>query len=961
MTGNRYLRLVAAMTFGLSALVIGAAPASGQAATNSSRIEGRVTDETGASLPGVSVTVSSPALQAPQLEAVTDTDGRYRVANLPGGLYAVTFALSGFQRMTRQGLNVDSGFVTTLDTRLKIGQVEETVTVTGQSPMIDVRSTTVSANIKSEIMETIPTSRSYADVGKLAPGVRLSGVPDVGGSQTGGQRGNLISYGSNAGGQTLMLDGINTDGTAGYFDFGSIEEMIVRPAGNDPEIPTSGMAFQVIIKSGGNKFHGNGLFAGQNRGLQGNNVDAALQAAGVKAGNPMERYYDLNGSLGGRIVQDRLWFFGSTRRKEYQQDVLGFSGGPGPDGKYFTADDEQGVASDRESNFVDKFTAQVTSNQRLSWMNHYGVKATDNRNGSVFIPHEAAAAYSLPHHTYKGDWTYTPTNQSVLLVSVGRSWYKSLGLPYTDAPSTFDQTTLRYGGAVVNSVGTGSDAAPAGSWSQRWQYDANYTYFKPHFLGGDHEFKMGVSLTREWYNRHQDLRGPGTGGTGQDYQLIYTGGTPFEALLYNSPFESHNNVNDQGVYLRDSWRATERLTVDLGLRVERYHTFLPPQSKPAGPSSAAADYPEINLYDWRGVAPRLGLAFAPTADRRTVVKATYGRYNFALRPSDTNIVRNLNGNEYAATLYRWSDPNGNGRLDSGELGAFVQTQGGSTVRAVYNPNVQQPKADEVTATLERQLAPSLTARVGYVFRRESNLYQLVNTARPYSVYSIPISTVDPGADGKVGTADDGGPVTYYDYGPAYKAASFEQATGINTPDYTNRYHNIEVGVDKRLSNRWQLLSSFLATKKDVWLTGIPQTPNDTFFPKDQTWDRTFRAAGSYQAPWGILGSMIYEYQSGTASARDVLFRTGLVQLSTVTLRMEPLGAERLPSTKLVSLRAEKRFQMRNSRRLGVQFDLYNALNANDATAMSFRSGPTFDQITAILPPRVARVGLTYTF
>jgi hypothetical protein len=942
-------------------LVMGVGPVAAQSATNSARIEGRVTDETAGSLPGVSVIVSSPALQAPQLEAVTDADGRYRIANLPGGVYKVVFTLSGFQKVTRDSLNVDSGFVATLDTRLTIGQIEESVTVTGLSPMIDVRSTTVAANIKKELMETIPTSRSYADVGKLAPGIRLSGVPDVGGSQTGGQRGNLVSYGSNAGGQTLMLDGINTDGTAGYFDFGSIEEMIVRPAGNDPEIPTSGMAFQVIVKSGSNQFHGNGLIAGQSRGLQGNNIDDRLKQAGVNAGNPMDHYYDLNASLGGRIVKDRLWFFGSGRRKEYGQDPLGFAGGPGADGRYFTTDDEQGQANDRESNLVDKFTGQFTTKHRFSWMNHYGIKATDNRNGSVFIPHEAAAQYSLPHHTYKGDWTYTPTNRSVLLVSVGRSWYKSQGLPYTDAPSTFDQVSQRYGGAAVNSVGTGSDAAPAGSWSQRWQYDVNYTYFKSHLLGGDHEFKMGLALTREWYNRHQDIRGAGTGGVGHDYQLIYSSGVPFEVLQYNTPFESHNNVNNQGGYLRDSWRATDRLTLDLGVRVERYHTFLPPQSKEAGPFSQAASYPEVDLYDWRGLAPRIGVAFSPAADNRTVIKGTYGRYNFALRPSDTNIVRNLNGNEYVATLSRWSDLNGNGAFDANELGSFVATQGGSTVRAVYNPNVKQPKADEVTLTFERQLAASLTGRVGYVFRRESGLYQLVNTARSFDVYNIPINVIDPGPDGRNGTADDGSSLTYFDYAAAYKGPAFEQASGINTPDYTNRYHNIEAGVDKRLSNRWQLLASFLGTKKDVWIAGVPQTPNDAFFPKDQTWDRTFRVAGSYQAPWGILGSMIYEYQSGTATARDVLFRTGLVQLSTVTLRMEPLGSERLPSTKLVSLRAEKRFQLSGSRRLAVQFDVYNALNANDATGMSFRSGPTYGQITAILPPRVARFGFSYAF
>src|SRR3954470_2926414 len=290
----------------LALLLHGARPAVAQVAPNSARIEGRITDETGGALPGVAVTVRSPALQAPQLETVTDNDGRYRVPGLRGGSYTVTFALGGFQTVVREGLNLDAGFAATLDVRMKVGQIEESVTVQGESPMVDVRSTSLAANIKKDLMETIPTSRNYADVGKLAPGVRVSGAPDVGGNQTGGQRGNLVSFGSNAGGQTLMLDGVNTDGTSGYWDFGSIEEMVVRPSGNDPEIPTSGMAFQVIVKSGGNTFHGDGQLAWQGEQLQGNNIDDRLKSLGVSGGNPMDHYYDADLAGGGRIVRDRL-------------------------------------------------------------------------------------------------------------------------------------------------------------------------------------------------------------------------------------------------------------------------------------------------------------------------------------------------------------------------------------------------------------------------------------------------------------------------------------------------------------------------------------------------------------------------------------------------------------------------------------------------------------------------------
>lgn len=941
----------------LLSFIAGIGPAFAQSATNTSGLEGKVTDESGAVLPGVTVTISSPALQAPQVEAVTDENGRFRFTALPRGMYTVTFVLSGFQKLTRPDVSLDAGFIASLDMRMAVGQIEESVTVTGASPVIDVRTTTVTSSIKKDVLETLPTSRSYEDMGKLAPGIRVSGVPDVGGNHTGSGRGSLINYESSNGGSTLMLDGINTDGTAGYYDMGAVDEMIVNPSGNDPEIPTPGMAFQVIIKSGGNTFHGDGLYAFQTRRLQGNNIDDRLRGLGVPSGNPMDRYYDANGSIGGRIVRDRVWFFTSTRRKEYRQELIGFAGGPGADGRYFTGDEEQGLTTDRESNLTGKVQVRPTAAQAASYMRHYNYKKQDNRSGNAFIPHESAGDYELPNTVHVGEYTNTVSDRSLLRLAVGQSYWNSRADPYTDNPPTYDNVTLRYGGAYVNSVG--SDSTPAGSFSSRWQYDASYTYFKPSFLGVDHELKGGGDFTREWYNKFQEARGVGTGGVGNDYQAIFSNGTPFQVRLYNSPFVAKNDVNYQSGFVRDTIRAGDRLTFNAGLRIERYHAFLPPQDKPAGRFSSERSFDQAELYDWRGIVPRFGLAYALTADKRTVVKATYGRFNFALRASDSRTIRNFNKNDYSATIYLWNDANGNKTFDyPQEVGSFVNTEGATST--IFNPDIRQPKAEEVTLHLEREIAAGVAARAGYVYKREANQFQLVNTARPYSVYNIPITTTDPGRDGFPGTGDEGGSVTYFDYDPAYRGPSFERSTYINFSDFTDRYHNLEVGIEKRLSHRWQLQTSYLATRKNVWINGIAFTPNEEFFPRNQTWETTFRASGSYRAPWGVMASSVFEYQSGAPLARTVLFRTGLRQLSTLTLRMEPLGSVRLPGVKLLNLRASKQFMVQGTR-LSFDADLYNALNANDATTMSVASGPTYGRITAIVPPRVARVGLSIHF
>ncbi|MEZ5286426.1 MAG: TonB-dependent receptor [Vicinamibacterales bacterium] len=223
-------------------------------------------------------------------------------------------------------------------------------------------------------------------------------------------------------------------------------------------------------------------------------------------------------------------------------------------------------------------------------------------------------------------------------------------------------------------------------------------------LWADLTSSRSAAHSREWYPSHRRLRSDGRGGAGHDYRLFFSSGTPIEVLLYNSPFTSENNVNYQGGYIRDVWRVGDRLTLNLGLRFERYDVFLPAQTKPAGPFSDQVDYARRNLYDWRGIVPRIGMSWAVTPDNRTVVKATWGRFNHAIRPSSTEIVRNLNGNEYEATRYRWNDLNGDRDLDyPGELGQFILIEGGSGSRGIHNPDLRQPKSEETSVRLERQL------------------------------------------------------------------------------------------------------------------------------------------------------------------------------------------------------------------------------------------------------------------
>ena len=381
-----------------------------------------------------------------------------------------------------------------------------------------------------------------------------------------------------------MLDGVNTDGTAGYFDMGAVEEMIVRPAGNDPEIPTPGMAFQAIVKSGGNTFKGDGLYAWQGRSLQSNNVDDELRAQGVTGGNPMDHYYDANFSFGGRIIRDKALVLHAARAARNTARKCWASPAPrAPTASTSRPTTRQGLQSDSENNLTGKSdgAAHARSIACPTCITTTTRRPTTAR-GNAFRPHEATGFYDAaqPHRARR---VALHDDRSLGVQRLGRAQLLELARRSHTPTTRRHSTTSRSAGlgAYVNSIG--ADSTPAGSLSGRWQFDASYSYFLPKWLGGTHEFKAGGYFTQDVYNKFQEARAEGTGGVGNDYLLYFSNSAPFEVLLYNSPFVSKNTVNYQSGYARDNWRIGERLTVSYGLRVERYNAFLPEQSKPARP------------------------------------------------------------------------------------------------------------------------------------------------------------------------------------------------------------------------------------------------------------------------------------------------------------------------------------------------------------------------------------------
>jgi len=260
-------------------LLAGASGAYAQA-VGSATIRGHVADESGAGVPGVTITVTSPSLQLRERTVVSEQSGEYQFRNLPLGTYSMKFELGGFQTILREGIQLSAGFEARVDIELKLSTVQESITVSGQSPVIDVTTTTVSSNLSHDVLDTIPTSRSLGEAIALAPGVRYSGAIDVGGNRTG----QFASGGSNFGSdqQSPFLEGINTrlfeGGSMAYLDGRALDEIQVTAVGSSAEFATPGVSWTGVVKSGGNDFHGLLSYDGQYPALQATNVDDALIA-----------------------------------------------------------------------------------------------------------------------------------------------------------------------------------------------------------------------------------------------------------------------------------------------------------------------------------------------------------------------------------------------------------------------------------------------------------------------------------------------------------------------------------------------------------------------------------------------------------------------------------------------------------------------------------------------------------
>jgi hypothetical protein len=941
-------------------------PASAQSVA-SGTINGTVRDQSGGVLPGVTATLSSPALQVKQMVQVTDGEGAYRFVDLPAGTYTLKFELPGFSTLIREDLRLTVGFTARVDESMKVGAMEESVTVSGQSPVVDITSTSASVAFTKEVLDSVPRGRDLQNVLAMAPGVTQETI-DVGGS-TLAQRQDTSSYGM-AAQPKLQYEGMNIamgadQNTPIYFIDNSLEEVQVRTSGNDAEVSTPGVSMVAIMKSGSNTFHGSYRASYQPESLQTSNLNDELRSQGIGTSPKLKKFYDFAADLGGRIVRDKLWFYGGYAKQTKSQGTAGFAAGPGPDGQYLTGDEPQAFFESALYQISSKVSYQMSQNNRLTYAFQQGVKTQPQNGGGRFRPLEATRDYRNPTGIQKAEWQSAVSPRVLLNAMGGYAGYYTdynAGRSYAraDAPSRQDLETGLFTGSHVQNQNKTRD---------RYQADASASFFPERSFGGQHDFKTGVSI---YWDRTSDGWRNNLAG---NYLLITdtisgVPGTPFRIRAYNTPVRPRSNEDIYAWYFKDSWRPTQKLTLNLGVRWEYQHAYLPEQDY-----DGARDFPtvfpakhvnKLDVQTFNRAVPRVGVAY--DLDGKSVIKATWGQYNYIL--GDTY------ADEFAATAsanaqFLWHDLNGDKLWTPNETNLDVNGNDFVSITAASNfelsPELSQPTTWETTASFERELAPSLAFRVMYINRIVDDNILTINAKRPYSAYSVPITRRDPGADGILGNSDDGGPVTLYDYATSFRGADFVSSKRVNAQN-SDRFNTMEFTLTKRASERWMGQISYFAVKSHRWLEGVFQSPNDEFFPLDETWSWAGNISGSYRLPYDISVSGFLQSKAGAKGQRTYTFRTAdpdggprIANAGNTTIRLEPYGSQTLSAFNILNFRANKDFRFSGGRRLAIDFDVFNLLNAATPTGADFSSGPTFGYVEDITPPLITRIGARFTF
>ena len=938
--------------------LLGAASADAQVQTGS--ITGTVTDSSNAILPGATVTLSGERLIGGDASVVTDASGTYRFDRLAPGSYNVKFELQGFKTIIQSDIRISAAFVATVNGKLEVGSVSESITVTGESPTIDTKSNVQQTVMNQEILEGVPTGRDPWSLAKLIPGVQVA-TYDVGGTQS-IQQSSLSSHGSNTNDVSYNIDGatVNWPGGGGgatmlYYDQGMFEEVNYMTSAIPAEVLAGGLSINMVTKDGGNKWRGNLRYSFANDGLQAeNHLGDKVQFLPTGArtnflGNPTQKTYDANLSGGGALVQNKVWVNGTIRRWVVNKLTNAKN-----------ADGSQALDDNTLKNYSGKVVSAFTPNNRLSASYLWNNKIRGHRRDTPpdNVPDIAALVQTNPASTTQAKYTGIRSRlvfESNFSVMDGQTNYSYQPGTPADAIRVQDGTL-----STANFAAGRHEEQP----NSRTQFDNVVSYNKSAF--GEHLFKGGAQWGRLYYESRYTVQG--------DHWLIYSNGLPTSVRLWNTPANPKNIERMLGLFFQDAW-SMNRLTLNLGMRYDRVKGILPEQSNPGGTFIAARSLPESEPVNQSIAVWRAGASYDLMGSGKTALKGSYSRYGLQV-----GIDRVTRVNPLSATSQdcAWTDPNRDGRFQASELG----TCPGFAAISTFYPDADGPNwpySDEVTAGIEHQVMRDMRVGVMYYYRTNRDQLAVRNRAVPTSAY-IPFTASIP--SGPAGATT----VTLYNLDPAFNGR--QNNILDNDPYLDTKYTGVELTASKRLSRNWQMVAGLTFGKNTGGInqggTSSGQTdqatvagfaggdlndPNNTRFPEGiigNDSEVALRISGSYQLPAkiNVAGSLIsnsgYPYVSTYSVTRAAVAPAVSLTRANQTVLLSERGDERLPTVTMVDLRFSRPIKF-GTRQFVPQLDIFNIGNAATIVRYNPAVGSTYLAPGEILAPRIVRVGFSIDF
>ena len=793
-------------------------------------ITGRVTDRSGAVLPGVDLTLTSNAVMGVR-NTVTDLQGGYRFGLLPPGTYAVKFALSGFGTVVREGIQLTAGFTSTLNVVMEVGTVAETITVVGESPIIDVTNAVVATTFTEDLTSVLPTGHDVFSVLAITPGVQVT-APDVGGSRA-GLRAQFRVFGSTS--QWNVIEGAIM-ASLQYEDPDVYQEVQVAGASKGADAPVGGSFNNFIVKSGGNHLRGLVFYDREPLALQSANLTDELRRQGLTTTSSVARYQSFHADAGGPFIRDKFWGFYAFRNLNSDNWTPGYfntqTGQPEP--VYTTL-----------RNNATKLSYRLNANHTLAYSAQLNSKSLPNSGASAFVDSDSTSLTDFPYWIQGASLTSVLSSRSTLEIKWGEFGWRWWTRPGRDEIAREDlDTRLVRGGRQSPFIDRSHHMNVSGVWSLNTSGSR----------AGKHSVRVGYGYLYE--GAPYSFLAPK-----DSIKTFWRGGfqTPAEIETYDTPFDFENKVSHQWTFVNDTWNAG-RLSFNGGFRFDSFLPYYDEQGKPGdGPFQAAVTYPGFAFHRLNGLVPRASVVYDVFGTGRTAIKLAYGRYVYnagTMTNANSMMAGFVNPMAKTTKRYRWD-----GTLPFvPDASRLLSTTGGPN--RSLDPNLELPYTDEFVAGLDQQIARDTTIRFNYVRKFERNRMKLQNTAIPFSAYNIPVNFTDRGRD--FASAADDRQITLYSLDPSFVGRRADLLTNdaANTSDFET--YNIE--AVKRLSNKSQLLTGFDISHYDTWafalaiaqdiatdnMGGVPQDPNRlTYNNRLNYWHWQYKALGSYELPYGV--------------------------------------------------------------------------------------------------------------